>query len=130
VFNIEVEGDDRYFVSQEEVLSHNTRPCAGAANTTTGGKRAKLKSHPDAQGDHTVFKTNDKGQVTHHQEFNKPKDPRNSNKFEPSKRVDTQHSNPHTHHNKATGQDVPTPHAHDPNTPGGIRSARPDELPR
>jgi len=36
VFNIEVEGDNRYFVSQEEVLSHNTRSCAGAANKPVG----------------------------------------------------------------------------------------------
>ena len=97
---------------------------------TTSGKRTFLTSLPDAEGDHSVFKKDNMGKITQIQEFNTPRDPRNPNKFEPGKRVDTQHSNPHAHYNKKTKKKIATPHAHDPNTPGGIRPARTDELPK
>lgn len=32
--------------------------------------------------------------------------------------------------NRATAADVPPPHVHDPSAPGGVRAARPDEIPR
>lgn len=32
--------------------------------------------------------------------------------------------------NRATRSDVPPPHVHDPSVPGGVRAARPDEIPR
>lgn len=56
--------------------------------------------------------------------------PRNPSGFDQAKRVDTQHANHHTHLNKANGEQVPTPHAHDKTAPGGVRPATPDELPR
>ena len=46
--------------------------------------------------------------------------------FDKVKRVDLQGG---SHYNKATGQDVPTPHTHGPNIPGGVRPANPSEIP-
>lgn len=46
------------------------------------------------------------------------------------KRVDTQYTEPHKHFNKSTKTDIFTPHVHESSTPGGARSARPEELPQ
>lgn len=35
----------------------------------------------------------------------------------------------HEHYNKATRQDIPTPHVHDPSVPGEIRIPEPWEMP-
>ncbi len=92
------------------------------------GGRSRLKSDPNAQGAHTTFNTDAKGNVTGHAEW-KP-NPQNPRGFDQVKRVDTQHANPHNHWNKKTNRDIPTPHTHDKSTPGGIRPATPDELPK
>lgn len=34
-----------------------------------------------------------------------------------------------SHENPVTGEDVRTPHVHDPATPGGVRPATPQEIP-
>jgi hypothetical protein len=34
------------------------------------------------------------------------------------------------HYNKVTKKKVQTPHSHDPNTPGDIRDATPEDIPR
>jgi len=87
-----------------------------------------LKPESTAEGEHTTFKTNASGQVTGHAEW--APNAQNPTGFDQVKRVDTQHAEPTSHVNKVTGEDVPTPHVHDPETPGGVRPARPDELPK
>jgi RHS repeat-associated protein len=101
-----------------------------ALDAAKGGGRGanKLKPDPNATGPHSTWKTDAGGNVTGHAEW-KP-NPQNPSGFDQVKRVDTQHANPHTHHNKATGEAVPTPHVHETSTPGGVRPARPDELPK
>jgi hypothetical protein len=47
--------------------------------------------------------------------------------FDQAKRVDVTGD---PHFNKATRQDVPTPHVHEKGAPGGVRPARPDEVPQ
>jgi hypothetical protein len=47
--------------------------------------------------------------------------------FDQAKRVDITGD---PHFNKATRQDVPTPHVHEKGVPGGVRPARPDEVPQ
>ncbi len=55
-----------------------------------------------------------------------PSNSKNPSGFDSSKRVDIT-GGPHT--NKVTGQDVPTPHVHGKDISGGVRPARPDEIP-
>jgi RHS repeat-associated protein len=109
-----------------EVVPPST-PIVAAKGAGRGGN--KLTPDPAAQGQHTTFKTDPQtGKVTGHAEWQP--NPKNPSGFDQAKRVDTQYANPHTHHNNATGQPVPTPHVHDKAAPGGVRPARPDELPR
>lgn len=93
----------------------------------TGRARNNLQPDPRAQGPHSTFKLDPAGRVSGHAEW--VPNPKNPSGFDQVKRVDTQYGNPHTHHNTATGQEIPTPHVHDKSAPGGVRSARPDELP-
>jgi len=101
---------------------------SNAARVTPTGK---LQPHPEAVGPHTSFEVDPHtGKVTKYETYQPQSNPRNPSQWEPVKRTDTQYADPHKHFNKATKTDVPTPHVHDPTTPGGVRSARPDELPR
>uniref|UniRef100_UPI00403E3AA9 RHS repeat domain-containing protein n=1 Tax=Paenibacillus sp. FSL W8-0194 TaxID=2921711 RepID=UPI00403E3AA9 len=52
--------------------------------------------------------------------------PINPNPFEFEKRYDGVGG---SHYDKATGQDVPTPHVHEATNPGGARAPYPDEIP-
>ena len=94
----------------------------------SGRGRNHLQPDAAAEGSHTTLRRNQDGGVSHHIEWTP--NARNPSGFDEVKRVDTQHANPHSHRNKATGEEVMTPHTHEPTTPGGIRPARPDELPR
>ncbi len=101
---------------------------AKAASKKGGRAKNKLKPDPNAQGAHTTFKMDAKGNVTGHAEW-KP-NPQNPSGFDQVKRVDTQHAHSRPHKNKVTKQEIPTPHTHDKTVPGGVRPATPDELPR
>jgi len=102
---------------------------AVAATPVLMGKGANhLQPDTNADGAHSTWKTDDQGRVTGHAEW--MPNPQHPEGFEQGKRVDTQHANKHTHRNKKTGQDVPTPHAHDKSAPGGVRPATKDELPK
>ena len=97
---------------------------------TSGPPSSRLQPHPDAQGAHTSFKVDPQtGKVTKYETYQPQTNPQNPNPWESVKRVDTQHGEPHSHFNKATQTDVPTPHVHEPTTPGKVRPAKPDELP-
>jgi len=81
-----------------------------------------------AEGAHTVFRRNPvTGKVTHYETRIPQTNPRNPNPWQVEKRVDVVGD---PHFNKVLNQDVPTPHVHDPTTPGGVRPALPGELPR
>jgi hypothetical protein len=88
----------------------------------------KLKPVKEAAGPHSTFKRNQQGKVSGHAEW-KPNS-KNPSGFDQVKRTDTQYGNPHTHRNKVTGENVPTPHTHGKDIPGGVRTADPSELPR
>jgi len=88
-----------------------------------------LAPSPTAVGPHTVFRRDPvTGQITHYESFIPQTNPRNPNPWESIKRVDLRGD---PHYNKVTGQDVPTPHVHEPNsiTPGGVLPALPAEIP-
>jgi RHS repeat-associated protein len=91
-----------------------------------GGAPKKLQPIQNAEGPHTTFQTDPSGNVTKYQNWEPQSNPQNPNPWEPGTRYD---GSGESHFNKATQQDVPTPHVHDPATPGGVRSPNPNEVP-
>lgn len=105
------------------------RPGAAAAAdaTVVMARGGGLQPDADAVGPHSTAKRDPKtGKVTRWQEWVPPTDSRNPNPFEPGRRYDGQGQ---PHFNPKTGQRVPTPHVHDPATPGGVRPPKPEEIP-
>jgi RHS repeat-associated protein len=101
----------------------------GAGGGGGGGKGSNhLKPDPNASGDHSTYRQNENGQTTAYETWTE--NPKNPSGYDSVVRVDTQYSNGASHCNKATGQYVPVPHAHDPTAPGEVRPADPSELPR
>jgi RHS repeat-associated protein len=101
----------------------------GLAGCASGGGRGKNKlvPDPDAEGAHSVFRTDPQtGEITHYETFEPQTNPQDPNPWQSTKRYDATGG---SHFNKVTGQDVPTPHVHDPATPGGVRPPNPDEVP-
>jgi RHS repeat-associated protein len=96
----------------------------GAAKQGKGGGRGSNNLRPDAnaEGDHSTFKTDPQGKVTNYAEWEE--NPRNPSGFDEVKRLDKTGG---SHFDKATGQDVPTPHVHEG---GGVRPALPEEIPK
>ena len=101
----------------------------GAGQAVTGGKwagrTARLKPDVAADGAHTVFRRGGNGEVKNYSTFTP--NPKNPTGFDLYKRFDRYGG---THMNKVTNQRVPTPHIHSRTTAGGVRSAKPWEIPR
>jgi hypothetical protein len=94
----------------------------------SGGGRMKLGPNPQARGPHTVFRRDPTTKkVSHYETFERQGNPRNPAPWESIKRVDVVGK---PHFNKRTGEHVPTPHVHEKGAPGGVRPARPEELPK
>lgn len=103
---------------------------ADDANDVRKAGKAKNKLEPDgdATGDHTVFKRDDNGDVYKYETYEKTRTGHDN----PTKRFDGGKPDgspgaPHT--NKQTKEKVPTPHVQGKKIPGGVRPARPDEIP-
>ncbi|KAA8995774.1 hypothetical protein F4V43_19200 [Paenibacillus spiritus] len=93
----------------------------------SGRSKNKLKPDPEATGDHSVLNRDPKtGEVKNYETFKQQTNPKNPNPWETEKRYDGTGDG---HFNKATKQDVPNPHVHDPSTPGGVRPPEPWEIP-
>jgi hypothetical protein len=104
-----------------DIASDDSVAAGGAGRAANG-----LKPDPAAEGAHSTFKRDPTtGKVTGHAEWQP--NPRNPSGFDQAKRVDVTGD---PHFNKATRQDVPTPHVHEKGAPGGVRPARPDEVPQ
>jgi hypothetical protein len=87
----------------------------------------KLEPDPSAQGNpHTRVKRDPvTGEVTNYETYkNNPYHPKG---LELEKGYDGKGK---PHYNKKTGEEVDTPHIHDPNTPGGVRKPEIDEIPK
>ncbi|MGL5719228.1 MAG: DUF637 domain-containing protein [Alphaproteobacteria bacterium] len=87
------------------------------------GRHQVMKPESRAGGDHTVFKVNKEGKITHYETY--AKNPKNPSGFDSKKRVDLVGE---AHFNKKTGAKIPTPHVTGKDIPGGVRPARPDEI--
>lgn len=90
----------------------------------SGRGRNKLEPDPSAPGPHSTWKIDVDGDARGYVEW-KP-NPKNPWGFDEVKRVDLKGD---SHYNKVLGEDIPTPHVHERGSPGGVRHARPDELP-
>jgi len=93
-------------------------------------KKAAKSGAPDpsASGAHSVFRRDPKtGKVTHYSTYETNTNPQDPKPWKKTKRVDVVGD---PHYNKVTKEAVPTPHTHDPGTPGGVRRANSDELPK
>jgi hypothetical protein len=95
------------------------------------GTRGEVMGAPSSiepEGPHTTFRADPEiGRITHYETRQPQTDPRNPNQWETVKRYD---GTGKAHFNKATQEYVPTPHVHEPNTPGGVRPATPQEIPQ
>jgi hypothetical protein len=98
----------------------------GDGEGAKGRGRGANHLQPDstAQGSHSTFKTDAQGRTTGQAEW--LPNPRNPSGFDEVKRVDITGE---PHYNKVTGEHVPTPHVHEKGATGGVRPARPDEVP-
>jgi len=95
--------------------------------TKKTGKRKFMDAIDDADGPHTVWKTDNKGKITNHQTFEPNTNPNNPNKWVKGNRTDVSGK---SEFNKETKQWVDTPHTHDSSASGGVRPASPNELPK
>jgi RHS repeat-associated protein len=103
----------------------SSTPSSKTGVKRTGRAKNKMSPDPGAQGDHTVIK-GEWGDIKGYEIYTS--NPKNRSGFDSAKRVDITGGGPHT--NKVTGQDVPTPHVHGKDILGGVRPARPDEIPK
>lgn len=88
-------------------------------------KLNRLKPDNDASGNHTTFLEDAAGFIAKYATW--IVNLLNPTKFDESKRVDLEGDE---HFNKITGKYIDTPHVHDKNTPGNIRNAETDEIPK
>ncbi|MBL8631764.1 MAG: hypothetical protein JNM40_00975 [Myxococcales bacterium] len=104
------------------------RAAASAMHKPSLERTSRGKNHlvpdPSAEGSHTTFRRNQDGAISNFTEWKD--NPRNPSGFDEVKRVDMTGG---SHWNSQLKQDVSTPHVHDKNALGGVRSARADEIP-
>jgi RHS repeat-associated protein len=112
------------YFGRQAALSY-ARDVAVAALQRPDGADGRLKPVSDAEGEHSTYKRNPDGTVTKTATY-KP-NARNPSGHDEVQRTDKTGK---PHYNKVTKENVPTPHTHDPATPGGVRPATPDEIPK
>ena len=91
-----------------------------------GRQKNKLEPDANATGDHTTIKRDSDGNITGYETWTQ--NPRNPSGFDSVKRVDIAPGGPH--YNKILDKDVPTPHVHGKDIPGGVRPADHCEIPK
>ena len=93
------------------------------------GTRNRFKPDTLAEGAHSVFRRDPvTGRVTHYETFRQQINPYDPKPWESVSRFDNPFE-PHYHFNKVLKERIYTPHVHDPYHPGGIRRAKPWEIP-
>ncbi|MGL4824961.1 MAG: DUF637 domain-containing protein [Alphaproteobacteria bacterium] len=107
--------------SAKEIAKELQKP----QKTIGKGRHQVMKPESRADGDHTVFKMDANGKIKNYETYTK--NPKNPSGFDSKKRVDLQGA-PHT--NKKTEVKIPAPHVKGKDIPGGVRPARPDEIPK
>ncbi len=91
-----------------------------------GKHKNNIRPHEGADDSHVVYKKDpETGEITNYKYYEK--NPRNPSGFDEKFGYDKTGA---SHTNKATGEDVQTPHVHDPDTPGGVRAPSIEEIPR
>ncbi|MHB8968793.1 MAG: hypothetical protein ACYC57_11155, partial [Thermoleophilia bacterium] len=90
----------------------------------TGRAKNKLGPDHDAQGPHSVYKSDKDGNITNYETYKQQRNPQNQNPWELEKRFDGNHY----HYNKKT-KELMKPHVHDKKAEGGSRYPKEDEIP-
>ena len=117
-------GNAATFASRQYAYSGLATP----TKQTPGKRGARLRPDDAATGDHTVFKRHGTtNQITHYETYKPNLNPREPKSWDSIKRFDGIGKK---HLNKVQNKWVETPHIHEKHCPGGIRPARPDEIPK
>ena len=105
-------------------ISERITNSEGSSSGNTGRGSNHLKPDATAQGDHSTYRTDpNTGKTTNTATYEK--NPRNPSGFQETKRVDVSGE---SHKHSKTGQQIPTPHVHEPKTKDP-RPAIPNEIP-
>lgn len=107
-------------------LTNSAKDDKGRLNAQSNGRGSNHQQpDPNAQGDHSTFRTDpNTGKTTNTATYKENK--KNPSGFQETKRVDVTGN---SHRNTKTGQEIKTPHVHEPKQKDP-RPARSDELPR
>jgi RHS repeat-associated protein len=98
---------------------------AGRGGSSGGRGMGRLKPDSRAEGPHSTFKRDAEGNITKTATYEP--NPKNPSGHDQVSRTDVTGKG---HYNKETGEVVETPHVQGRDIPGGVRPARPDELPK
>ncbi len=102
-------------------------PTPVGATPPIDGVRGRFSPLEEAEGPHTVYRRDQgTGKISHYQTWDAQTNPRNPHPYQPGVRYDGQGPG---HFNRATGEQIETPHIHDEAAPGGVRRATPSEIP-
>ena len=97
-------------------------------NGKKGKASNKLSPDDQASGSHTTFERDFNGNIYKYETYEKT----SSGHYNPVKRFDggkPDGSSGAAHRNKQTKQKIPTPHVQGKTIPGGVRPAKPNEIP-
>ena len=88
----------------------------------------KLTPDENSKGEHSTYRRDpNTGKITNYETWENQSNPKDPKNWKSRKRFDGKGA---SHFNKKTGEDVPTPHTHDPSVPGGVRKPTTDEKPK
>lgn len=110
-----------------EQAGDETPKSDGSAADGNSGETSGNKVNPDtrATGPHTTWKTDpDTGEITRHETWT-PNE-QNPTGWDSTQSTDIEGK---SHFNKKTGESVPTPHTQGKGIEGGVRPAKPSEIP-
>ncbi len=113
------------FGAASRVVSNASKAFKKAKRVKVPKRPPSLRPDKNARGPHTVFKRDQSGKVVRYETFKV--NTLNPTGFDSVKRVDLIGK---SHYNKRIGKNIPTPHVHSRNIPGGVRSAQGWEIPR
>lgn len=102
----------------------DSKTAANKVLNETQPRVVKLKPDTTASSEHTTYMRNTDGTVSKYETWEP--NPQNPSGFDSVKRFDIEGD---PHYNKVLKEDIPTPHVHGKDIPGGVRRATPSEIP-
>lgn len=118
----------RSVVARDVLRSAEEARLQASAADQSRQEAGKLAAARFAQGPHTAFRRCAwSGRILEYATYRSAVNPHESEAWERVLHVESEGS---SSFNRATHRDVAPPHVHDPSVPGGVRAARPEEVPR